>query len=121
VALAQSQPETTVCTVTGTINKNTMPILRDALTEARRDNNAHLVIDLSAVTSINSAGLHTLLEARHEHNLSGGGHLAVVIGSNSPVILFKLRLAGLKVPFDVHHDLIGALHACTNAGIDNNP
>jgi hypothetical protein len=36
-ALAQFQPDTMVCTVTGAINKDTMPVLRDALAEERCD------------------------------------------------------------------------------------
>jgi anti-anti-sigma factor len=125
--LAQSQLDTTVCTVAGTINRDTMPVLRDALAEAHRDDNAHLVIDLSAVTSMNSAGLYTLLAglytflgARPKHTLDGGGHLAIVIDSNSRAIP-ELYVVGLKASFDVHHDLAGALHACTSAGTDSGP
>jgi hypothetical protein len=47
VALSWPQPHTTLCTVTGAVNWNTTPLVRDALTEARRDDNVHLVIDLS--------------------------------------------------------------------------
>jgi anti-anti-sigma factor len=113
--------------VTGTINRDTMPVLRDALAEAQRNANAHLVIDLSAVTSMDSAGLYTLLaglytflEARHKHTLGGGGHLTVVIDSNSRAIP-ELYVVGLKASFDVHHDLTGALHACTSVGTDSGP
>jgi anti-anti-sigma regulatory factor len=82
-ALAQPQPDTTVCTVTDAINRDTTPVLRSALAQAPRDDNAHLVIDLSAVTSMDLAGLHSLLEARRKHNIDGGGHLVVVVPSNS--------------------------------------
>lgn len=50
-ALSRPQPDITVCTVTGTVNPDTTPILRKALAEGRQDDNAHLVIDLSTVTS----------------------------------------------------------------------
>jgi len=46
-----------VCTVTGAVDWTTSPLVRDALTETRRDDNVHLVIDLSAVTSMDSAVL----------------------------------------------------------------
>ena len=50
VTLSRPQPTTTVCSVTGAVNWNTRPLLSNALTQARHDDNAHLVIDLSAVT-----------------------------------------------------------------------
>src|SRR3712207_1450055 len=52
VVLSRPQPGTTVCTVSGTLNADTTPVLRDALVEARRDDNAHLVIDLSTIASM---------------------------------------------------------------------
>src|SRR5947209_5058579 len=78
VTLSRPQPDTTVCTITGAINWNTTPLVRNALIEAQQNDNAHLVIDLSAVTFMDSAGPYTLLEARFKHHLSGGGHLAVI-------------------------------------------
>src|SRR5438309_2335080 len=74
VALSRPQPDTTVCTVAGAVDWNTTPLLRRALSEARWDDSVHLVIDLSAVTSMDSAGPYTLLEARFKHHLGGGGH-----------------------------------------------
>ena len=79
VGLSQSQPDTTVCTVTGKISGDTTPVLRDALAAARRDDNAHLVIDLSAVTSMDATGLYALFEALGKHNIGGGGHLASLL------------------------------------------
>lgn len=73
-ALTQPRPDTTVCTVTGKISGHTTPVLRDARTEARRDDSAHLVIDLSAVMSMDATGLYVLFEALGKHNR--GGHLA---------------------------------------------
>jgi anti-anti-sigma regulatory factor len=35
---------------------DTTPVLRDAVAEARGDDNAHLVIDLSAVSSMDTTG-----------------------------------------------------------------
>ena len=113
-ALTQPQPSTTVCTVTGSIDARTAPILGDALARARSDGNAHLVIDLSAVTSMDSEGLYTLLVARHRHIVSRGGHLAVVIDPNSPAIV-ELHTVSLRASFDLHHTLIDALDACADA------
>lgn len=119
VALTQTQPDTTVCTVTGAMNEDAIPALRDALTEARRDNNAHLVIDMSAVTFMNWAGFHTLLEARHWHNVDGGGHLTVVVPSNFHSISDVYIVVGLEASCDMYDDLAEALYAC--AGPDSGP
>ena len=113
--LDRPQPGTTVCTVTGPVNSETMPIIRDALVEARLDDNAHLVIDLSTVTSMDAAGPYTLLEARFKHDISGGGHVAVVVDPNSQTI-HELHIVALRATFDLHSNLTDALHACANAG-----
>jgi anti-anti-sigma factor len=101
VTLSRPQPETTVCSVTGAVDWNTRPVLRKALTEARQDDNAHLVIDLSAVTSMDSAGPYTLLEARVKHHLHGGGHLAVITNPTATTIP-ELHGVAIRAAFDVH-------------------
>jgi anti-anti-sigma factor len=116
VALSRPQPDTTVCTGTGAVDWNTTPLVRDALTEARRDDNVHLVIDLSAVTFMDSAGPYTLLEARFKHHISGGGHLAVIADPDSHAIP-ELQIVALKASFDFHASLADALHACASADI----
>jgi anti-anti-sigma factor len=101
--------------VTGKISGDTTPVLKEALTQARHDDNAHLVIDLSAVTFMDATGLYALFEARSKHNLGGVGHLAVVVDPHSDAI-HELHIVALEATFDLHHDLAAALHACTNAG-----
>ncbi len=118
VALSWPQHDTTVCTVTGTVDWNTTPLVRNALTEARQDDNIHLVIDLSAVTSMDAAGPYTLLEARFKHTSNGGGHLAVVLDPESRAIP-ELQTVALKAAFDFHATLADALHACASAGINS--
>ena len=115
--LSRPQPGTTVCTVSGTLNADTTPALRDALVEARRDDNAHLVIDLSTIASMDmdSAGLYTLLEACFKHNINGGGgHLAIVIDPHTQSVP-ELYIVALEVTSDLHHNLFDALHACVDA------
>ncbi len=116
VALSQPQPDTTVCTVTGKITGDTTPVLREALTQAHRDDNAHLVIDLSAVTSMDATGLYVLFETLSKHNL-GGGRLAVVVNPQSRAI-HELHIVALQAAFDLHHHLAGALRACANTDTD---
>jgi anti-anti-sigma factor len=114
VTLSRPQLDTTVCTVTGTVDWTTRAVVKNALTQARQDDNEHLVVDLSAVTSMDSACPYTLLEARFKHHLSGGGHLAVILAPNSPV--HELHLVALRASFDVHPTLADALYACASAG-----
>jgi anti-anti-sigma regulatory factor len=97
--------------VTGAVNPDTTPILRKALAEGWQDDNTLLVIDLSAVTSLDSVGLYTLLEARHKHRINGGGHPAVVVAANSQAIP-ELYIFVLQATFDLHYKLTEALHAC---------
>jgi anti-anti-sigma factor len=102
-----------VCTVTGAVDWNTTSLVKRALTEARCDHNVHLVIDLSAVTSMDSAGPYTLLEARFKHHIGGGGHLAVIADPDSHAIP-ELQIVALKASFDFHASLADALHACAS-------
>jgi anti-anti-sigma regulatory factor len=60
---------------------DTTPVLRDAVAEARGDDNAHLVIESSAVSSMDSTGLYVLFDL-HKQNIGGGGHLSAVIDAN---------------------------------------
>lgn len=117
--LSCPQPDTTVCTVIGPIDTGTTPAMRDALAQAVRDN-AHLVIDLSGITFMDSTGLYALFTARHKHKIYGNGHLAVVIDPNSQAIP-ELYAIALEVIFDLHNDLAVALRACASAGTDGSP
>lgn len=114
VTLNRPQPNTTVCSVTGAVNWNTRPLLSNALTQARHDNNAHLVIDLSAVTFMDSAGPYTLLEARVKHRLTGGGQIAVITNPN-PSAIPELQNVAIHAAFTVYPTLADALHACTHS------
>lgn len=115
VVLSYPQSNTTVCTVTGEIDTDTASVLQDTLIKAARDDNAHLVIDLSAITFMDSAGLYALFMARHKHNIGGNGYLAVVIDSNSQAIP-QLYAIALDVIFNLHNDLNEALRCCISTG-----
>jgi anti-anti-sigma factor len=114
VTLSRPQPNTTVCSVTGAVNWNTRPLLSNALTQARHDDNAHLVIDLSAVTFMDSAGPYTLLEARVKHRLTSGGQIAVITNPN-PSAIPELQNVAIHAAFNVYPTLTDALHACTHS------
>jgi anti-sigma B factor antagonist len=112
--LSCPQSDTTLCTVTGKIDANTTPILRDSLDDAVRDENRHLVIDLSAVTFLDSTGLHALFAARHQHDIRGGGKLVAVFDTDSPTIP-PLYVVGLEMAFELHDSLAEALRTCAGA------
>lgn len=109
--LSCPQPNTTVCTVTGKMDLATAPLLADTLTEAVHDDRSHLVIDLSAVSLLDSAGFQAVLEALDRYDIDG--HLAVVVDSNSEAT--STDVTALDQFLDVHDDLAGALQACARA------
>ena len=114
------RPDTTVCAVTGELDLGTTPALRDVLDLAVCDENRHLVIDLSAVTSLDSTALHALFAARHQHDMRGGGYLTAVIDSDTGAIP-KLYLVALEKAFVLHNTLAAALDACVRAGTRRGP
>jgi anti-anti-sigma factor len=114
VILSHPQPQTTVCTVTGTVDWNTQPMLRHALTEAAHGGTLYVVIDLSAVAAMDAAGPYTLLEARAQHRRSGSGHLAVIIDPNCCAIP-DLHQVAIRAAFDIYPTVTDALHACAHA------
>ena len=111
--LTQPQPTITLCTAIETTSPSAESSLREALTAARRDKNPHLVIDLSAITSLGSTEFFTLLAARHNHTLDSRGHIALVVDPEFHGIP-EVYVVALKVSFDLHHTLASAFHACTN-------
>ena len=114
VTLSHPQPQTTVCTVTGTVDWNTHPILRHALTEAVHSGVLYLVIDLSAVAAMDAAGPYTLLEARAQRRRSGRGHLTVIINPNGCAIP-DLHQVAIRAAFNIYPTVTDALHACAHA------
>ena len=114
VTVTHPQPQTTVCTVTGTVDWSTQPMLRHALTEAAHGGVLYLVIDLSAVAAMDAAGPYTLLEARAKHHLNGRGQITVITNPNSSAIP-ELQAVAIHAAFTVHATLTDALHACTQS------
>lgn len=111
--LSCPQPDTTLCTVTGTVAPVTASILTGTLTEAVHDGCSHLVIDLSAAL-LDWAGLQAVLEALDRYDIDG--HVAVVVNSNSEVIRSP-EITALDELLDRHDDLASALLACASASI----
>lgn len=113
-ALSCPRPNTTVCTVAGRIDLVTAPVLCDTLIEAVHDERLHLVIDLSAVDFVDTAGLQAIFESLDRYDIDG--HVAVVVDSNSDAVT-PLEIAALDEFLDRHGDLTRALQACARASI----
>lgn len=112
--LSCPQPDTAVCRVTGSVDLFTAPVLAGRLIEAIHDGRPHLVIDLSAVAVLDSAGLHAVFDALDRYEIDG--HLAIVIDSRSEAIT-RPEISELSEIVDIHHDLSSAMRACTRASI----
>lgn len=110
--LSSPRPNTTVCTVIGRIDVVTAPVLCDTLIEAVHDERPHLVIDLSAVDFVDSAGLQAIFESLDRYDIDG--HVAVVVDSSSEAVT-PLEIAALDEFLDRHGDLTRALQACARA------
>jgi anti-anti-sigma regulatory factor len=119
VTLKQCQSEVTVCTLTGVLTKDTTHIVKAALTRAQHTDDAHLIIDLSAVTCLDLTGLSTLLETRHRHTLTRGGRVAAVAMPRPSASSDPYAVIGLEASFDIYDELAAALSSC--AGADSTP
>jgi anti-anti-sigma factor len=87
-----------VITVSGELDIATAPALRDRLNAAAEAGTHRLVIDLSAVSFLDSVALATILHAKQR--LPDDGKLAVAIDSSSYAMLI-FESAGLKRVLDL--------------------
>jgi anti-sigma B factor antagonist len=104
--------QVSVLTVSGEIDLTSAPRLRAALDEFLDDPGATaltgVVLDLTAVTFLASAGLAVLVDA-HEHATQRGIALKIVIdGPGSPVAR-AFQVAAIHEHLDVHNSLGDAL------------
>ncbi|MEO3826425.1 STAS domain-containing protein [Actinomadura sp. B10D3] len=61
----------TVIAISGELDSTTTPFLRERLYAALRDSGAHVIIDLSDVTSCDASGLAVLVGAYHRAEAAG--------------------------------------------------
>jgi anti-sigma B factor antagonist len=78
-------PSGLVLTVTGDLDIATAPALRDHLTAAIEAGRHQLVVDLSAISFLDSVALATIVHAKQR--LPEGGRLAVAVHPSSYVML----------------------------------
>ncbi|QJY47771.1 STAS domain-containing protein [Pseudonocardia broussonetiae] len=104
VQIAYPRPTIRLVCVTGEVDMSTAPVLRDACTRDARGRAPvrHLVVDLSRVTFLASAGLHVLIEC-HAH------FAAIAVVGNHPAVAVPLRITGLDGVLPVHACLDSAL------------
>ncbi len=88
-----------VVVVTGRVDSNTAPDLERDLKATAEAASARVVVDLSAVDYISSAGLRALVSALRGARTQGGD---VRLAALSPRVADVLKLAGLESIFAVY-------------------
>ncbi|GAA5119789.1 STAS domain-containing protein [Pseudonocardia adelaidensis] len=101
-----------VLTVSGEIDLTSGPRLRAALDEVLDDRDARaptgIVVDLTAVSFLGSAGLAVLIDA-HEHATLRGIALKIVIDGAGSAVARAFQTAAIHEHLDLHHSLGDAL------------
>jgi anti-sigma B factor antagonist len=88
----------TLVHVGGEVDTYTSPELRGALTELVRDGHTDLVLDLSAVSFLDSSGLAVLISAAKSCRTHGG---SLRIAAATPNTLRLLEITGLNHSLEV--------------------
>jgi anti-sigma B factor antagonist len=103
---SRAQPAVAVVEASGEVDLATVPKLREEISEhivARRTN---LLVDLRAVTYLDSTGLGVLVGAAKAVNAAGGSLRLVC---DNPRLLRLLRITGLDKALAVHPTMESAL------------
>ena len=95
-----------VVTVSGRVDSNTAPAFDEALKDVIEGGQHNLVLELSGVEFMSSAGLRAMVSALKACK-SGGGNLAVASPSKRAVDV--MDLAGLTLLFSLFDDLTAAV------------
>ncbi|WP_449060754.1 STAS domain-containing protein [Planomonospora algeriensis] len=121
--LAACRPPHTVVALHGEIDIATAPALRRRLLNALQHSTDLLVLDLSAVSFCDAAGLTVLIDVRRRAVASG---ITVRLAAPRPSVARLLHVTGLDRAFAVHPTLSSALVSrrtdrSTGRGADRNP
>ena len=120
ITVSDIAQDTILCGLAGEIDLATAPRLQEKLTEAIDLAPSHLVIDLSDIAFLGSAGLNLLFEI-HEAQQAAGYHLALVVGPNHAVAR-PFQVTALDRVLDLHAELATAVQACrVHPRPDNSP
>lgn len=102
----QSFKRVDLVTVSGRVDSSTSPDLEAALEERMAEGRYNLVVDLSEVSYLSSAGLRTLVSALRNCKKKGGD---VRIASPSERVSEVMSLAGLDSLFTSYDDVTVAV------------
>jgi anti-sigma B factor antagonist len=97
---------TAVVAVAGEIDVYTSPLLQERLVEVLRDGSSSIVLDLSAVTFLDSTGLGVLITGLKRCRSADGD---LVLVTAQPNVLKVLEITGLNDVFQVHDSVEDAL------------
>jgi anti-sigma B factor antagonist len=115
VALREAQVDarTTVVSVAGEIHVSTAPEFGRRVTEIVQTRGGDLVLDLSAVTFIDSTGLSVLLNALRAVTRQGG---RLALACANPTVLRLFEITHLNTTFALHPTLGAAVADVQSAG-----
>ncbi|MGV0781733.1 STAS domain-containing protein [Mycolicibacterium peregrinum] len=99
--------EVTVVAVAGTVDMLTAPKLEEAITSAAKSSPSAIVVDMSAVEFLASAGMGVLVAAREQ--LGDTARFSVV--ADGPATSRPLKLVGIAEVVDLYATLDEALAA----------
>lgn len=99
---SQEMKRVDLITVEGRVDSNTSPELENALEERMNQGRYNLVLNLSGVNYMSSAGLRALVSALRTCKKKGGN---VVIALPSERVAEVLSLAGLDSLFQTYDDV----------------
>lgn len=92
--------------VTGRLDTVSAPQFDEKLAPALAQPNAHILIDMSGVTYVSSAGLRSILQLVKSAAASGG---RVGLFSVPPQIMAIIEMSGLPSRLDLYPDRAGAI------------
>lgn len=110
ITVSDIAPGALLCGLRGEIDLATASGLQQTLTEAITLIPCHLVIDLSDIRYLGSAGLQLFLKI-HDAQQAAGYHLALVVGLNHAAAR-PLQATSLDQILDLHTELSTAVTAC---------
>jgi anti-anti-sigma factor len=101
--------------VSGEVDYMATPHLRERIDAAMRSGRRHLVLDLSAVTLIDSTAIGVLVAAATRAQQSARGSLAIVCAEENERVLRIFDIAGVARLIALHHTRDDALAALSRA------
>lgn len=103
---SNAQPLLAVVQASGELDLASVPKLREAISEHIVEGRRHLVVDLQAVTYMDSTALGVLVGAAKAVRAAGG---ALRLVCDNPRVLRLLRITGLDKALAVHPTVESAL------------